>query len=80
MYVIFAREKDVFKLIYVDECEETKENDFFTKNEKFKCWLNAAGSDDLLYLAILPMWESDKAERQRIVDKAIVRYEPICNE
>jgi len=63
----------------VGESEKTLETNFFTKNDKFKCWLTHAGSDENLYLSIYPMWKSDKSERDRIVHKAINRYKPVCN-
>jgi len=42
IFVILAREKDTFNVIYVEQSEKTDKNDFFTKNEKFKCWLTHA--------------------------------------
>jgi len=79
VYVIFSRIKDIYNILYVDESEKTLETDFFTKNDKFKCWLTNAGSDENLYLAIHLMPKSDKSERDRIVKKTINRYKPVCN-
>jgi len=79
IFVILAREKDTFNVIYVEQSEKTDKNDFFTKNEKFKCWLTHAGSDENLYLSIYLMPNSDVKDRQRIVTKAISHYKPICN-
>ena len=79
VYSIMSRTNDTFNIIYIDQAEPTKETDFFTKNEKFKCWLTNAGYENNLYLCIYPMWNSSKTERQRIVDKAILKYNPICN-
>lgn len=79
VYSIMNRTNDTFNIIYIDQAEPTKEADFFTKNEKFKCWLVNAGYENNLYLSIYPMWKSSKNERLRIVDKAIQRYNPICN-
>ena len=79
VFVILARNKDTFKIIYIDQLEKTNETDFFTNNKKFKCWLTYAGSEDNLYLSIYPMAGSDKEERQRIVKKALEQYKPICN-
>ena len=79
IYAILARKKDTFNIIYVDQVEKTDQSDFFTKNDKFKCWLTNGGPEDNLYLSIYPMWKSEKEERQRIVDKAIARYKPVCN-
>ena len=79
VYTLFSRLKDTFQVIYVGESEKTEEKDFFTKNEKFKCWVTHAGSDANMYLAIHPMWGSEKIEREKIVAKVIARYNPICN-
>ena len=79
VYIIMARSEDTFKMLYVDHSEKTKETDFFTKNDKFKCWITHAGSEDNLYLCIYPMPDSDKNSRQKIVDKTIGKYNPICN-
>lgn len=79
VYIIFEREKDRFNMLYVDQCEKTEEKDFFTKNDKFKCWISHAGSEKNLYLSILPMFKSDKEERERVVYKTISKYVPICN-
>ena len=79
VYVILARTKDTFNIIYIEQSEKTKETDFFTKNDKFKCWLTHAGSENNLYLSIYPMSDSQPEEREKIVNKAIARYQPICN-
>jgi len=79
VYVMLSRNKDNFNIIYVDETEKTDKADFFTKNEKFKCWMSLAGLEDNLYLSIYPMWNSEKTERKKLVDKIISRYKPTCN-
>ncbi len=79
VYVMLARTEDTFKIIYVGHSEKTEEADFFTKNDKFKCWLTHAGSEKNLYLSIYPMWGSEKKEREKIVNKTMARYNPICN-
>ena len=80
VYIILEREKDRFNILYVDQSDKTDKKDFFIKNEKFKCWISYAGSENNLYLSILPMWKSDKEERERIVHKTISKYNPICNQ
>ena len=79
VYALFSRAKDAFNMIYIGESDKTENADFFTKNEKFKCWVAHAGSYDSLYLSIYPMWKSQKEEREKIVKKTIARYKPICN-
>jgi hypothetical protein len=79
IYLIFSRKKDSFNIIYVGDCEKTVEINFFKNNSNFKCWIQKAGSEDLLYLAILPMFESNQSSRKAIVSKILLRYHPPCN-
>ena len=79
-YILFAKNKDVFNIIYVGESGKTEASDFFTKNEQFKCWLSNAGGENNLYLSIYPMWESSQATRKQLVRKIVDRYNPVCNQ
>ena len=79
VYLIFSRKKDSFNILYVGDCEKTEEANFFKNNPNFKCWTQKAGSEDSLYLAILPMFESKESSRKTIVNKIILRYHPSCN-
>ena len=79
VYIILSRKDDKFNIIFADQCEKTEKDDFFTKNEKFKCWVSHAGSENELYLSIFPLWDSQEPERKRIVEKIILRYKPTCN-
>lgn len=78
-YIILERDGDTFKIIFVGESEKTTETDFFISNEKFKCWISQAGSENNLYLSIFPMPNSPKDERRKLVQKTIEKYNPICN-
>lgn len=80
VYLILSRTKDSFNIIYAGDCEKTEENNFFVNNSNFKCWIKTAGSEDSLYLAILPMFESNQNIRRGIIDKILLRYKPACNE
>ena len=80
VYIIFSKNKDVFNIIYVAESEKTESNDFFTKNDQFKCWLSYTGKEENLYLSIYPMWESNQPQRSQLVKKIISKYKPVCNE
>lgn len=80
LYLLLKRSKDTFEIIYAGQTGKTNSADFFTKNEHFKCWLQNAGSESGLYLSIYPMWNSEPEQRERIVQKIISKYLPICNE
>lgn len=79
IYLILRRTKETFEIIYAGESEKTEEADFFTKNDKFKCWIQNAGYEENLYLSIYPMWDSTQEDRKRILDKIIQKYQPRCN-
>ena len=78
-YILFAKNKDVFNIIYVGESGKTEASDFFTKNEQFKCWLSNAGGENNLYLSIYPMWGSSQSARKQLVRKIVDKYKPVCN-
>ena len=80
VYLILSRTKDSFNIIYVGDCEKTEEKNFFVNNSNFKCWIKTAGSEDSLYLAILPMFDSNQNVRKGVIDKILLRYKPTCNE
>lgn len=79
VFVILSRNKDLFNIIYIDQSEKTNDTDFFTKHKKFKCWITHTGFEKNLYLSIYPMSDSDQKERQKLVNRALERYKPICN-
>ena len=77
--LLFSKTKNGFNILYASQVEKTEKTDFFTQDEKFKCWLQHAGSEELLYLAIYPMPDSEESDRERIVQKIISKYRPPCN-
>ena len=79
VFIILSRNKDLFNIIYIDQSEKTNATDFFTKHKKFKCWISHTGSEKNLYLSIYPMSDSNEKERQKLVNKALERYKPVCN-
>lgn len=80
IYLILRRTKDTFEIIYADQAEKTEDAEFFTKNQKFQCWLQNAGNQDNLYLAIYQAHNLEPNMRKKILDKIIQRYLPLCNE
>ncbi|MFZ8908418.1 MAG: hypothetical protein ACO2YR_05820 [Nitrosopumilaceae archaeon] len=76
VYLILSRTKDSFNIIYVGDCEKTDEKNFFITNTDFKCWIQKAGSENSLYLAILPMFNSPPSARTGIINKILQRYKP----
>ena len=79
IYLLFSKTKNGFNILYASQVEKTEKTDFFTQDEKFKCWLQHAGSEELLYLAIYPMPDSEESDRERVVQKIISKYRPPCN-
>ncbi|MFB5606225.1 MAG: hypothetical protein ACE5RL_08875 [Nitrosarchaeum sp.] len=78
VYLILSRQKDSFHIIYADHCETTSDENFFTTHSSFRCWTKSC-SETSLYLAILPMFESDNDAREKVVSRVITRYHPVCN-
>ena len=79
VYLILSRRQDSFNIIYAGECEKTSEINFFTNNPNFKCWIQNAGSENSMYLAILPLFDSNQSIRKSILNKIVLRYKPSCN-
>lgn len=80
LYLLLKRTKETFQIIYAGESDKTDDVGFFTKNEKFQCWMQNAGTEENLYLSIYPMWDSKPEDRQRILQKIITQFRPVCNE
>ncbi len=66
-------------MLYVGDCQKTEEKSFFTSHEQFKCWLQKSATEQSLYLAILPMFESSNEKRQNVIQKILAQYKPPCN-
>ena len=79
VFLILSRVKDNFNIVYVGNCEKTDDKSFFAQHSEFKCWIKQSGSEKSLYLAILPMFESDKDYRKNVLNKIITYYKPPCN-
>ncbi len=79
VYLILSKDQDKFHILYIGDCEKTDDKSFFVHHIDFKCWVEKSGSDKSLYLAILPMFESSKIQRQSVYNKIISRYKPPCN-
>ena len=79
IYLIMGRDKDRFNIIYVGDCEKTEDKAFFIQHSRFKCWTKESGSDQNLYVAILPLFESTSDYRKNVLSKIITRYKPACN-
>ncbi len=79
IYLVMSRKKDRFHVIYAGDCASTKEADYFTKNDRFKCWLENGGGEESLYLSILPMFEAGDGRRKGVLDRIVSAYAPVCN-
>lgn len=79
VYLILSRDKDKFNIVYVGDCEKTEDKLFFLQHSQHKCWVKHSGSEKSLYLAILPLFESNSERRKIIFQKIIAHYKPLCN-
>jgi len=78
VYLIMSRQKDSFNIIYAGDCDYTADDSFFKAHSSFECWIKS-DSEESLYLAILPLFNSEKDVRKRILEQIIRRYRPNCN-
>ncbi len=79
LYLVMSRDKDRFSILYGGNCEKTDEKSFFVQHDRFKCWMQHAGSEESLYLAILPMFDSDAKHRRSTLARITAHYKPPCN-
>ncbi len=81
VYLILAREKDKFSIVYAGDCQKTEDRAFFVQHPQFKCWADhrQTGSEKSLHLAILPMFDSTPEYRQNVLQRIIAHYRPKCN-
>lgn len=79
VYVLLAVDGERFSVVYADQCAKSDDPAFFTKNSQFKCWMEQAGSEKNLHVAVLPMFGSADGERARVVRQILQKYRPPCN-
>jgi hypothetical protein len=79
VYLILSRDKDKFNILYVGDCDKTDDKSFFVQHSSFKCWLQHSGSEQSLFLAILPLFDSSDIYRKNILNKIMTHYKPPCN-
>ena len=79
IFLILSRDKDKFQIVYVGDCEKTEDKSFFVQHPQFKCWVEQSGSENLLHLAILPLFDSSPEYRKNVHAKIISHYKPVCN-
>ena len=79
LYAVLSRDRDRFNMLYAGDCEHTDDKAFFVQHGQFKCWVEKAGSDSALYLAVLPMKDSGAQRRQVVLQRIIRSYRPPCN-
>ena len=80
VYLILGRDKDSFRILYAGDCEKTDDKGFLVNHSAFKCWVDQAGSEKSLYIAILPLFEDPPDYRKHILGKIIQHYKPTCND
>lgn len=79
LYAVLSRDRDRFNMLHAGDCEHTDDKAFFIQHEQFKCWVEKAGSDSALYLAVFPMKDSGAQRRRAVLQRIIRSYKPPCN-
>ena len=78
VYLVMSKNKDRFNILYVGDCSYTDDKAFFIQHKQFKCWVEKAGTDSALHLAVLPL--KDNAKQRQLVQRRILStYRPLCN-
>ncbi|MEN6424001.1 MAG: hypothetical protein ABFE13_01460 [Phycisphaerales bacterium] len=83
VYAIFARGPSCgpgsSRLIYVGESDSLSERGFWHSHPHHGCWLQQAGGDDNLYIALHLMPVSTPKERHTVQAEIIAACRPCCN-
>ena len=68
-----------FRVIYFGESGNLSERGFWQSHHKYQCFIDHAGLDSNIYIAIHKMPNSTEEERKNVESKLIAKYDPICN-
>lgn len=77
VYVLLAADGEKFSIIYAGQCASSDDPAFLTSNPGFKCWMERAGAEKNLHIAVLPVAEEE--DRGRVVRAILQKYSPPCN-
>ncbi len=79
VYCVLYKQADSWHLVYVGETSNLDKKNV-NAHPKRSCWIERAGSELNLYIAIYPMPDSTQRHRQRIQSKIKYENEPPCND
>jgi hypothetical protein len=79
VYSVLYKQADNWHVVYVGETSDLNEKSI-NLHHKRGCWIERAGSELNLYIAIYPMPDSIQRQRQRIQAKIKFENEPPCND
>ncbi|MFQ5968998.1 MAG: hypothetical protein ACE5J2_00680 [Nitrososphaerales archaeon] len=79
LYSILYKQTGNWNLAYVGESSNLDERGI-SSHHKRDCWIERAGSESNLYIAIYPMPNSTEQKRKRIEAKIKIENEPPCND
>lgn len=76
VYALLAADGERFSIVYAGQCAKSDDPAFFTGNPQFKCWMERAGTEKNLHVAVLPM--PRQTDRERVVRDILKKYKPPC--
>lgn len=76
VYVLLAADGERLSVVHAGQCAKSDDPAFFTSNPKFKCWMERAGAEKNLRVAVLPV--PGDADRERVVRDILKKYRPPC--
>jgi hypothetical protein len=77
VYCILYKQGGSWNLAFVGETGNL--DDSIRSHHKRDCWIDKAGSESELYIAIYPIPDSTVRQRQRIETRIKIENEPPCN-
>jgi len=69
-----------YRILYFGESSNLSERGFYRTHQKYRCWLEHAGSESNLYIGIYLMPDSTEQERRKVEAGLFEQYKPPCND
>lgn len=79
VYSVLYKQEGSWNVTYVGETSDLDERCIAAHHER-DCWIDRAGSESSLHIAVYPMPNSTEQQRKRIQVKIKFENEPPCND
>lgn len=68
-----------YRIIYFGESGNLSERGFYKSHHAYSCWIKQAGSESNLFIGVHQMPNSTQEVREKVEQKLISDYNPVCN-